>query len=295
MKKGKNIKRIVVLGAAGLALVTGLTGCSKAMKEAQANIDDKVVTVMNADDEVMARLGGEISNFTFLSADTTKENNNQYTVDINGIATTKATDEKAYTTLNYLIDGKYFDSMEKATHENIINTLASVVENEKFNSISVNKVKDVKALNEAMGLVSESPVEDYRINENFLYGIGNVEFNDKENVVSFTAKETTKFGKTTTDVSWGVTGIGSDGGLEFGWVVSTKTDYKTFFIDQKVYVKLSKEDFEKAKTDESVIFEKFVGYVNNNQKDNYVIKTESVLNSKDFSANMMNNVSLQKA
>lgn len=295
MKKGKNIKRIVVLGAAGLALVTGLTGCSKAMKEAQANIDDKVVTVMNADDEVMARLGGEISNFTFLSADTTKENNNQYTVDINGIATTKATDEKAYTTLNYLIDGKYFDSMGKATHENIINTLASVVENEKFNSISVNKVKDVKALNEAMGLVSESPVEDYRINENFLYGIGNVEFNDKENVVSFTAKETTKFKKTTTDVSWGITGIGSDGGPEFGWVVSTKTDFKTFFIDQKVYVKLSKEDCEKAKTDESVIFEKFVGYVKNNQKDNYVIKTESVLNSKDFSANMMNNVSLQKA
>lgn len=295
MKKNNKINRIVVLGVAGLALVTGLTGCSKPMKEAQANIDDKVVTVMNADEETMARLGGEVSNFTFLSADTTKNNNNQYNVDINGITTTKETNEKAYTTLNYLVDGKYFDSMDKATHENIINTIATVVENEKFNSISVNKVKDVKALNDAMGNVSESPVEDYCFNRNFLYGIGNVEYNESENVVSFTAKDTTEFKRTSTDINWGITGFGSDGGPEYGWVVSTKTEYKTFFMDQKVYVKLSKEDFEKAKVDESIIFQKFTEYVKNKEKDNYVIKTESVLNSKDFSANMMNNVSLQKA
>lgn len=294
MKRGNKIRRIVILGAAGLALATGLTGCSRPIEEAQANIEDKVVTVLKADEETMARFGGEVSNFTFLSADTTKDNN-KYNVDINGIATTKETNEKAYTTLNYLVDGKYFDSMDQATHENIINTLASVVQNEKFNSISVNKVKDVKALNDAMGVVSESPVEDYHFNRNFLYGIGNVEYNENENVVSFTAKDTTEFKRTTSDLNWGITGIGSDGGPEFGWVVSTKTEYKTFFIDQKVYVKLSKEDFENAKTDERVIFQKFTDYVNNKEKGNYVVKTESVLNSKDFSANMMNSVSLQKA
>lgn len=289
----KKVRRIVVLGVAGLMMVGGLTACSNPIKEAQANIDDKVVTVLNADEETIARLGGEIENFTFLSADTTKQED-KYNIDINGVATAKESNQKAYTTLNYLVDGKYFDEMEKANHENVINALASIVENENFNSISVNKVGNVKALSDAMGKVSESPVEDYDMSKNFLYGIGNVEYNDAENVVSFTAKDTTKFSRTSSDLNWGVVRTNSDGSLEWGWVVSTKTEYKTFFMDQKVYVKLSKEDYEKSKTDESVIFQKFTEYVNNKQKDNYVIQTQNVMNEKDFSANMMDNVNLQK-
>ena len=51
MKRGNKIRRIVILGAAGLALATGLTGCSRPIEEAQANIEDKVVTVLKADEE----------------------------------------------------------------------------------------------------------------------------------------------------------------------------------------------------------------------------------------------------
>lgn len=51
----------------------------------------------------------------------------------------------------------------------------------------------------------------------------------------------------------------------------------------------------KSKTDESVIFDKFTEYVNNNEKANYIVKTESILNSKDLSANMIEDVELQKA
>lgn len=295
MSMQSRAKKFIVLGATGIAVTAGLTACTSKIKEAQANIDKKVVNVINADENAITKLGGKISKFTFLSADTTVCDNNKYLVDINGISTSTEVNGKSYTTLNYLVDGQYFDSMDKASNTNVINALSNIVENEKFNSISANKVKNVKALNNAFAKVAESPIKDYDVNKNFLYGLADIKYDDQENVVSFVAKNTTKFLKTSTDVSWGVVGVDAEGKTEFGWVFTEKHDYKVFFIDQKVYIKLSKEEFENSKTDESIIFDKFVEYVNNKEKENYIVKSESVLNSKDLSANMIEEVELQKA
>lgn len=286
MSKIRNVKKIVVLGAVGVSMVGGLASCTNALKEAQTNIDDKVVTVMNDNDVVKSKINGEIEKFTFLSADTTKENENAYVIDINGIATEKDSQKKAYTTLNYSVDGTYFKDMEYASDSSVINALAKIVENEDYNSISVNKVNDIEQLNKAMSTALKSPDDDFEVFKNFLYGIGNVEYNDAKREVSFTAKDTTRFSKSSVKPY-----IGKDNNT----VYRKKREYKTYFTDQRVCVKLNREDYEKSKTDESIVFDKFIEFVNDKKKDNFSVELESSIKDKDFSANMMGEIALGDA
>ena len=295
-KPNKILRNISVLGLAALLTLTGttLTGCSKAMEEAQDNIDYSVTAVLNDDAYVQdVYNNAQFSDFTFLCADVAKENNNQYNIDINGIVNVTNEDTKAaYTTLNYLVDGKFFDEMDKATHENIINTLASIVQNEKFNSILVEKVGDVKTLNESMSKVIESPLDGYKMNKNFLYGIGNVTFDAENNVASFSTKDASKFSKTSTYTTYGLVGVDSKGNPKYGMVVRTKTDYETFFINHNVHIQLTPEEFAAAQNDHSIIFNKFNEYVKNEAKDKYVIQETNIHNNSEFSANMMDELNL---
>lgn len=284
-------KKKIVLGFASFLLINSLTSCSRALEEAQANIDGKVVTVMNGNDNIKSKLGGEIEKFTFLSAETIKNNDN-YAVDINGIVTARESSQKAYTTLNYVVDGSYFDNMKRATNDNIINALASVVENENLSEVSVYKVNNALSFSDAMGSVTESPLEDYELSKNLLYGIGDIQYNDSENTVFFQAKNATKFERTTMAFGWGVVG-NNDGKPEYGLVAKPQTDYQTFFIDQNVYIKLNEEDFKMSKTDESVIFDKFTDFVKNKEKGKYIVATESVATEKGFSANMLEDINLK--
>ena len=49
---------------------------------------------------------------------------------------------------------------------------------------------------------------------------------------------------------------------------------------------------ERAKTDESFVFDKFIEYVNNKQTDKYVIQETNVAQDKEFDANMKDYINL---
>ncbi len=85
-----------------------------------------------------------------------------------------------------------------------------------------------------------------------------------------------------------------DGKPKYGLVTTTKHDYQTFDVSNNIYVKLSPEEMQKAKTDSSFVFEKFMEYVNSKQKDNYVVQQTDVKDIQEYSANMLNRVSLER-
>lgn len=294
-KNSKLVKRISVLGLAAALALTGmtLTGCSKALQEAQSNIDQSVTMVLNEDQSIQERYNEQFSNFTFLCADVEKGNQNEYSIDINGLATVAESNQKAYTTLNYLVDGHYFDEMDKATHENIINTLATIVQNENFKSVSIAKVNDIGKLNDSVSNCIESPLDGYNVSRNFLYGVGNLNFEDESNVVSFDTKEAVRFYKTTVQTSYGIVGYG-DNGPKYGLVTTTKTDYQNFFMGHTVYLQLTPEEYQAAKENNSIIFDKFNEFVESKATDKYVIQETNVQTDKEYSANMMDEVNLEK-
>ena len=292
-KYSKAKKTLQVLGLTALVFVGAftLTGCNNEFKQAQANIDTSVTHVLNSE-EIQTVENAPFENFTFLCADVTKDGTAQYSIDINGVANYANSDEKAYTTFNYIVNDSYFSNEDNVKNQAaIINTLADIVKNENYNSYSISTVKDLSALNNAMKQVTESPLDGYRTNQNFLYGVSNVHLSESDNVASFSTKELTRFSRTRTEITYGIIGY-FDGKPKYGPVTRTKTDYESFFMDQTVYIKLTPEEMERAKQDESIIFDKFVEYVNSNHNDKYVIQETNVAKDKEFDANMRDQVSL---
>lgn len=286
---------LLILGLVGTVFLGTftLTGCSmKDLEEAQDKIDHSITHILNSEN-IQEDEKALFSKFTFLCADVEKADGAQYSIDINGIAKYDNSDQKAYTTFNYLVSDSYFANEENTKNEAaIINTLADIVENENYNSYSISNVKNLDALNDAMGKATESPLDGYRTNNNFLYGVTNVQLSPEEGVASFSTKELTKFSRTRTEVTYGIIGY-FDGKPKYGPVTRTVTDYESFFIDNNVYVKLTPEEMEQAKTNESIVFEKFAEYVKEGKTDKFVIQQTNITDQKQYDANMKDHISFR--
>lgn len=294
-KYSKAKKSLVILGLVG-AMFFGtltLTGCTnKELESAQQNMDTTVTTVLNSEDiqEVENAL---FSNYTFLCADVERAEGAQFSVGINGVAKYQNSDQKAYTTFNYLVNESYFANEENTKNDaNIINTLAEIVKNENYQSYSIANVKNLDALNQAMGKATESPLDGFRTSQNFLYGVSDVQLSEADGVASFATKELIKFSRTRTETTMGIVGY-FDGQPKWGPVTRTVTDYESFFIDNNVYIKLTPEEMERAKTDEAFVFQKFAEVVKSGEKDKFVIQQTNVADQKEFNANMKDNVSFR--
>lgn len=295
-KKPSNMKKtFIALGLSAVALASAFTlaGCSESkLTKAQNNIDHQVTSVLNQE-EIQNELNSPFSNFTFLGANVEESNSKKYNVNINGIATYQNTNQKAYTAFNYIVNKNYFDEKSTKSNADIINTLAEIVKNEDYETYSIANVNNLQALNHAMGKATESPIDDFQFNRNFLYGVSDVNFSEEDGVVSFSTKEYVNFSRTRTVVEYAYVWHGdNDWSFEPRWTVVT--DYEPFFMDHNVYLKLTPEEMKQAKTDSSIIFDKFTEYVNGNQKDKYVIQQTSVAKEKDMGANMHSDISLER-
>lgn len=285
-KYSKVAKKLVILGFAGVMLTGILTGCTqKDIANAQENIDSAMTSVLNLD-EIKEAEDSVFDKFTFLGADIEKAEDSKLAVEINGIANYSESDKKAYTVFNYLVSDSYFSEADSRKNEaSIINTLADIVKNENYSDYSITNVSNLESLNDSMGKATESPVEGFKVENNFLYGVSNVQFSDEENVVSFSTKELTKFYRTRLETSYGITGY-TDGKPKFGMVTKSVTDHETFFIDNNVYLKLTPEEMAQAKSNESLVFEKFAEYVKGGNTGKYVIQQTNISSQKELNANM---------
>lgn len=294
MIKSKKVKRAIqVLGLSATIFAGALTlaGCAPSELElAQQNIDTTVTAVLN-DENIQSEINNPIENFTFLCADVEKSSNDNYNIDINGVSNYTNNDKKGYTTLSYEVDSSYFNADSTKNTATLINTMSDIVTNEKYNAYSIIDVNDLSSLNTAIGTNTNIPLDGFKYKNNFVYKVGNVQLSENDNVASFSASELTKFYKTTKQVTYGIVGY-YDGKPRYGLVTRTHTDYESFFFDHNIYVQLSPEEFEQAKTDESIIFDKFVEYVNSNQTDKYVVQETNIAKDKEFNANMKGNVQL---
>ena len=286
---------LVVLGLIGTIFVgtLGLTGCTtKDLENAQAYMDTTVTTVLNSED-IQAVENELFSNYTFLGADINKADESQYSIDINGIAKHADSGQNSYATFNYLVSDSYFAEKDATKNEAaIINTLAEIVKNENYQEYSIANVNSLDKLNNAMGKVTESPLDYFRYFNNFLYGVSDVELSEADCVASFSTKELSKFSRTKTETTIGIIGY-FDGKPQYGPVVRSVTEYESFYIDNNVYIKLTPEEMERAKTDESFVFDKFIEYVESKQTDKYVIQQTNVADQKEFDANMKDHVSFK--
>lgn len=280
----KNLTKICLTGVASAILVGGLASCSGEMKTAQKELNNKVVNVINNSD-LKNNFKGEVEKFSFLSANF-ENASDQYFMNLHGLTKEKDSKQTSFTTLNYSVPSNVFDSVDTSKSENIVKVVSNIVDSQKAENIVTHRVNDVKKLNKAMKQVAQNTEDGYEISEMFLYGIGDITFDDARSAVKFATKSASLYKKTTVTEEWEV--IGYQYGMpKFGWVTHSNTEYKTLYTDQDVYVKLDKDMYEQAKQDETIIFDKFCEYVKSKDNDKYQVKVQNVTTEKGLSANSM--------
>lgn len=155
-----------------------------------------------------------------------------------------------------------FSDVGKSDYK-LVNALAEIVKNEKSNSITINKVNDLNTLNKSLLVCKDSKYTD-----NFLYSIKNLEIG--KDSASFDTESAAKYYYQTV--------------IPAGKIMVPRMNYAYEYIDENVMVKLTKEEIERAKLDESYIFDKFSEYVNAKQTENYAVQRKSCKNYKDLTA-----------
>lgn len=280
----KNLIKICLTGVASAILVGGLASCSSEMKTAQKELNNKVVNVINNSD-LKNNFKGEVEKFSFLSANF-ENASDQYFMNLHGLTKEKDSSQTSFTTLNYSVPSNVFDSVDTSKSENIVKVVSNIVDSQKAENIVTHRVNDVKKLNKAMKQVAQNTEDGYKISKMFLYGIGDITFDDARSAVKFATKNVSLYSKTTVTKEWEVIGYQYDM-PKFGWVSHSNTEYKTLYIDQDVYVKLDKDMYEQAKQDETIIFDKFCEYVKSKDNDKYQVKVQNVTTEKGLSANSM--------
>lgn len=276
----KKLTKICLTGVASAMLVGGLASCTNQAKETQKEINNKVVNVIN-NSSLNNNFKGEIDQYSFLSANF--ENvSDQYFMNLNGLAKEKDSKQMIYTTLKYGISSDVYNSIDSNNEEDSLNVVSNIIGTQIANGIVTHRVNDVKKLNDALKSAQQSPVKDYKIEKMFLYNIGDIKFDDVNMVVKFATKNASTYSITTTTKKHVI--IGYNNGIPiYTWKTFKNTEYKTFYNDQDVYVKLDKDLYEQAKQDETIIFDKFCDYVKHKETDKYQLKTQSSTTEKGLS------------
>lgn len=292
LKKIKKELQVLGLPVIIFANALSLASCSTSeLNLAQNNINNCVTTILNTEN-IQNEINNPVEKFTFLCADIGRSTNDSYNIDINGVSNYKNNKKKGYTTLSYQADASYFNSGSTKDEASLINAISDIVTNEKYISYSIINVNNLSGLNESLGKNTRIPLADYKYSNNFLYKIENIQFSENESIASFSSSELTTFYESVTYITNSITFINNNPVVIP--VTSVYNDYQSFYFDHNVKVKLSPKEFEQAKSDTSIIFDKFVEYVDSKQTDKFVIRETDFDKNKEFNSNTSSIVDLEK-
>ena len=141
--------------------------------------------------------------------------------------------------------------------------------------------------NTTVAKVTPSNLDDeYKCENNFLYAVNNLTFNEQEQLACFSTKELIRFSNIEVNY-WAFT--------ENGPIFTIDGDRQSFFVNQNICIELSPEEIANAKNNSAIVFNKLAEYVDNNQKDKYVVEQTSVSKNQELGVVMNEEVSLSNS
>ena len=242
----------ILVGLAAISLL-GLTGCNSKYETAVSNLEttmQSLVTENNIIDNEKT-----IKSYNFLELDIDKMPSN-YKVDINGLLTYKEDTSSTFVDLSYTVPSSFFEDFKFYGDHKTLNKINEMVMSYEPTNISYTHINNYKALNNAMGKISEDLV-DKSFNKNFLYNISNITFDN--NKITFDASSATKFYTTNTIMQPIYNGKTT--------MLVPRTEYHYYFYDQQTNISIdaTAQQIAMAQNDTAYIFDLFVDAVKNNK------------------------------
>ena len=276
---GKLGKVLAVFGATVL-LVAGLTGCTPGLKDAQENMNNVALDTLTTSSVVLKETDEHFTDYTFAAADFVQVDD-KYVIDVSGFATGEKYG-KAYTNMEYVVDAGYFAEVDAQDSTQVINKVAEVVTNFEMVGFDYAPVKNLNEFNRAMGKVFESPLDGYHHSTSLTYSIDDLQFNEQEGYVTFNTRQNVKYSQTRVEMVYTIVGTDSKGNIKMGYRAQPKTYYESFNQSHQIYIKASPEEIAQMQQDKSLVFEKFIQVVNNDQKTEYTVRADNIEQGKMF-------------
>lgn len=266
--KSKKFFKIAAASVAALAFAGTLTSCKSKTDVAREDLAEQIVSVFNENQDFTSKYGS-LYNFDIKLAEKDLKDDAVYFY-VNGVTTQEIEEgQKAYSTVTIKGDKSIYAEEEKDI--DLYSKIKTSLEENGIESFSKLDLASVKDFERAIEKTSDIPFDEYNTDFSKVYKVWGAEFNENNSSVSFNVYNKTEFSKLDRNLTWGIVGH-HDGKAEWGWILDVKTIYETAYFNKKVYVKLSEEEFAKAKEDNSIIINKFCEYVNNGEKDKYVVQ-----------------------
>ena len=288
----KNLKKFLIAGAALLMGATALAGCSSAITDASNQLGEDAVNALNKSAVVAQVTDEEFTDFTFLGAEFDRANDYAFNVDVSGIAKYKEGANKAYVTMNYLLDDSYFDGVDVSKKEQVINAISKAMQTEEMKDFDFLPIANVKALNGTLKKISESPLDDFHYGKGMVFALGNLKLDEENGSVSFQMKSHVNYSKTESRMEPGMVWNGES--YTLGMVMKTYHYNEDFIHTNDVYVKVSQEDMDLIKLDPSYAVDAFISRVKKKKKDSYVVNSVEVDKVSDLDTSMLNEVDKEK-
>ncbi|MBE7074697.1 MAG: hypothetical protein E7376_01800 [Clostridiales bacterium] len=268
------LKRFAALGATCLLLTGALTGCSKELEEAQDNLNKAGLAAINRSQIVKIETSDEINDYVFSGADFLLEGQN-YTIDVNGF-TESQNGQKAYACLKYDVPASEFAQIDAKDSVEVLNAIAKVVNEYEMKSFEYAPMKSLTEFNKTIGKTFESPLDGYNYSSNLTYSVKSITFNEQEGYVSFKTNQNVDYVKRVTRTTLVYNG------KTMVPIVQTQYYHEKFNQEHEIFIKASPEEMQAMKEDKSLIFDKFIRVVKEEQKSEYVVKAGNIQNQKAF-------------
>ena len=274
----KNKKLLV--GLATISLFS-LTGCNSKYETAVSNLEtnmQSLITENNVFDN-----NKTIKSCNFLELDIDK-NSTDYQIDINGLVTYKEDTSSTFVDISYTVPSSFFDGHTFYGDYETLNKINDIVETYTPNDISYTHINSYKALNKAMGKISEDLVDKY-FSKNFLYNVSNITFDN--NKITFDAYSHTKFYTTRTIMQ------PIYNGKTTMLIPRTEHDYYYYNQHTNISIDATAEQIATAQNDTAFIFDLFVDATKNN-KDKITLNHYEVSDWENHDISNMDYFSLEK-
>ena len=265
----KLTRALAIAGTCGVIAVTSLTGCTYPSDEVDMvkYMNSTVISGINRSDEVKKELGGiTISNFNFTRAEFKDVDDELADVEIYGISRyqCEAQEESAYTALTYTVEKADIERVNQVYKVTAVYILAKAIEGKEPNSISfvkLNDFEDVIKLNKiAKDYVVNNLDEKYRLNDLLVFAIGNFQFDEVNQEVSFETETTVDYKKIASRV------------LRPGFITSTEYEHSISYQRHRIGLNVSKEEFEQIRSNNALAVKIFIEAFEEGNAEKYSIE-----------------------
>ncbi len=276
MLKSKSGKRRLFV--AGAILVMGasiFTACTSKLAKASVNFDKSAIYALNNSSVVQEVIDTEFNDFAFLGADFTRVDEDNLDVDISGVAKYNQGQNKAIVKMSYTLNDDIFDGVDELKKHEVVEALGNAIQSEEMREFDLMQVSNIKALNDTLKEISESPIDGYDFKNGMVVSLGNLQFNEDDNTISFQMKNHNDYVHTTTVMQPMIIPNGNGGSTTVMRPVTTYS-YEDFLHTNDIYIKVSDKEMEEMKADPSKIIDTFINYVKNGEKGKYVVNSVEI-------------------